>query len=234
MKVLGRELAPPFDAFWEQFKREVPVPAEYVEEGHSSVFGAHGMDLTAPHMPDWTSLPDDDLAYHVAHELTHVVLRERGFPRTGRGRGYPDGSAEEKVGGDLEEMVLHPVLETLLSPFGFKKDFIQERMLRGALDGLDRSPVPDRGTPWSFTWAIRYCELQLELPRVSWRRLEAAYRSRSVEVCDLGEELVVIMRDVGWGTRDQALEAMIRVRDALGLGVDDRVLVFDPVSGETL
>ena len=101
MKVLGRILVPPFDAFWEQFGGEVPIPVEYIEEGHSSVFGNQGMDLSAPNMPEWTSLPDDDLSYHVAHELTHIVMKERGFPRSARGPQYPEDSAEARVGGDL-------------------------------------------------------------------------------------------------------------------------------------
>ena len=234
MKVSGRELAAPFDGFWERFKAEIPVPVEYIEEGHSAAFGSQGVNLTAPDTPAWTSLPDDDLAYHVAHELTHIVLRQRGYPRTVRGRQYPQDSAEARIGGDLEEMVLHPALHTLMQPFRFRWDFIQGRMLDGASNGLTRSPAPDRGTPWFFTWAIRFCELQLELPARRWLRLEALYQERSPQVYELGTELVAIMRDVGWGSREQALEAMMRARDALGLKVDERVLVIDPVTGDLL
>ena len=234
MNVLGRELVPPFDDFWERFKAEIPVPVEHIEEGHSSVFGLHGMDLTAPESPAWASLPDDDLAYHAAHELTHIILRERGFPRTGRGPHYPEDSAEARLGGDLEEMVLHLPLDALILPLGFKRDFIQGRMLSGALNGLERSPAPEWGTPWFFTWALRYCGLKLELPEHDWLRVEILYRKRSPAVCELGGELVSIMQEVGWGTREQAVEAMVRSRDTLGLGVDGRVLVLDPVSDRVL
>lgn len=232
MKVLGRQLVPPFDSFWERHKAEIPVPVEYIEEGLSSVFGEQGADFSTPGLPAWASLPDDDLAYHVAHELTHIVLRQRGFPKTGYGIQYPRGSAEARIGGDIEEMVLHPALEKLLQPFGFKNDFIRGRMLNGALNGLSSSPVPEKGTPWSYTWAIRYCELQLELEPSQWLRLRAIYVERAPDVRALGEELAAIMRAVGWGEREQALEAMIRVRDALGLKVDDRVLVIDPLSNQ--
>ena len=179
-------------------------------------------------------LPDDDLAYHVAHELTHIVLRQRGFPKTGRGTPYGEDSAEARIGGDLEEMVLHSPLEKLLLPFGFNHDYIRARMLEGAMNGMVRSPVPvpEPGTPWSFTWAIRYCELQLELVPEQWDGLEAIYKERAPGVYDLGEELVEIMRRAGWGTREQALEAMIEARDTLGLGVDARVLVIDPLEGK--
>ena len=234
MKVAGREIAPPFDEFWRTFEEEIGIPAECVEQGLSTVFGSQGIDVTAPKMPAWTSLPDDDLAHHVAHELTHKLLRHRGYPKTGRGRRFHEDSAEARIGADLEEMVLHPPLDELMLPFGFKGDFIQARMLSSALTGLANSPAPELGTPWFFTWAIRYCGLQLELDGDRWCGLEEAYSRSSRRVSALGEELVTIMRDVGWGTREQALEAMVSVRDTLGLKVDDRVLVLDGLTGDIL
>ena len=33
MRVAGRELVQPFDAFWERFGPEIPVPVEYTEKG---------------------------------------------------------------------------------------------------------------------------------------------------------------------------------------------------------
>ena len=56
------------------------------------------------------------------------------------------------------------------------------------------------------------------------------FRARSQRVCELGEEIVAIMEDVGWGSREQALDAMIGIRDSLGLSIDDRVLIIDPTS----
>ena len=167
------------------------MTVEQIEQRHSSVFGVQGIDLVTPDPPPpWMELPDDDLAYHVAHELTHIVLRQRGFPKTGRGTPYGEDSAEARIGGDLEEMVLHSPLEKLLLPFGFNHDYIRARMLEGAMNGMVRSPVPvpEPGTPWSFTWAIRYCELQLELVPEQWDGLEAIYKERAPGVYDLGEE----------------------------------------------
>lgn len=235
MRILGRELPPPFPDFWERFKDEIPVPAEAIEAGHSVVFGEQGADLTAPALPAWASLPPADLAYHAAHELTHIVQRERGYPKGVRGRQYAADSAEAHVGADIEELILHPPLEDLLlREMGFTNDFIRARMLQGALSGVAASPPPEYGSPWFTTWAIRYCELRLCLPPEEWARLEAAFRERSPAAARLGEELTGIMRGVGWGTREQALAAMIGIRDALGLRVHDIMLVLDPVSGDIL
>ncbi len=235
MKVMGRQLTPPFDEFWERFGSEIPVSAEYIEAGHSAVFGDQGYDVAAPHEPAWAGLPDDDFAYHVAHELFHIVQRQRGYPKTVRGRWYSSNSPEARVGADLEELILHPPLEELLlGELGFTNDFIRSRMLTGALNGVANSPAPEYGTPWFTTWAIRYCELQLTLTEGEWAALGDVFKERSPQVARLGEELAAIVREVGWGTREQALEVLVGVRDVLGLQVNRIVLVMDPLSGEIL
>lgn len=233
MRVLGRLLPPPFDEFWERFQPEIPVALEHIEAGHSVVFGDQGYDLSAPELPAWAGLPGDDLAYHVAHELYHIVQRQRGYPKTVRGRQFSADSVEARIGADLEEMILHPPLEELLrEEMGFTNDFIRKRMLNGALNGVANSPVPEYGTPWFTTWAIRYCEMQIILNAEEWSELEAVFKERSPQVARLGEEMTALVNDVGWGTRDQALEALVGVRDSLGLQVKQVVLVLDPVTGE--
>ena len=233
MRVIGRELPHPFDEFWNSFNSEIPVSIEHIESGHSVVFGDQGADLSAPNLPAWAELPSNDLAYHVAHELFHIVQRQRGYPKTVRGRQYPPNSVEARIGADLEEMILHPPLEELLrGEMGFTNDFIRERMLQGALRGVASSPVPEYGTHWFTTWAIRYCELQVILSTEEWAKLQAVFTARSPQVARLGEEMTAIMNELGWGTREQALQSLVAVRDSLGLQVNQIVLVMDPVSGE--
>ena len=234
MRVLGRELADPFTEFWQEVSPELQVGADDIERGLSSVFGDQGADAIAPYEPRWMSLPDDDLAYHVAHELTHQVLLARKYPKTMRGAGYPPDSAEARVGEDLEEMVLHPSLETILEPFGFRREFILARMAEGAMGGLASAPVPEYGTPWHFTWAIRHCLLRMELPLYLWTPIENIYVERAPNATALGRELMEIMLEVGWGSRERALEAMTRTRDCLGLDVQDKILVLDTASGRIL
>ena len=65
-----------------------------------------------------------------------------------------------------------------------------------------------------------------------WAALDAVFRERSPQVARLGEEMTTIMRGVGWGTREQALESLVGVRDSLGLQVNQIVLVMDPITGE--
>ena len=233
MNVLGRDLIAPFDAFWAFFATEIPVDTALVSSGNSAAFGDQGADLTAPHPPPWMSLPDNDLAYHVAHELTHLIMAERNYPKTARGIGFSGDSAEARVGGDLEEMALHPALAKLIEPFGFDNSYILERMASGAFNGLRAAPLPEWGTPWFFTWAIRFCELRIELPDRLWTPIDAIYQERVSAVCDLGNELFNIMQEVGWGTPAQSLEALIRCRDTLGMRADDRILVLDPATGNT-
>ena len=44
--------------------------------------------------------------------------------------------------------------------------------------------------------------------------------------------MVEIIHDVGWGSREQALDSLTRIRDSLGLKVNDVVLVLDPTTGK--
>ena len=230
MEVLGRRLADPFDAFWEQYGPEIPAFVEHIEQGHSSVFGDLGADRSAPDEPTWADLPDDDLAYHVAHELAHLLLRARSYPVAAPGSDVPPGSEAARVSGDLQEMIDHAALSELLGPFGFRNDFILDRTAVGASGGLSSSPVPEPGTAWFATWAIRYCDLARDLGPERWSPIEALYRKRAPDAADLGERLIAIVEARGCGSPGKALWAMLAAREALG--IDRRVLrVVDPAGG---
>ena len=232
MRVLGRDLPPPFDEFWGLLGEEIGVDAGLIERGAVEVFGPEGYREGADRLPEWMEIPDPALSYHVAHELTHVLLRNRSFPASFRGQEYGPESSEARVGGDLEEMIVHPALEEVLRPFPFDKSHIQQHLFEGARRGLESSPIPEPGSPWWITWACRCCELRFLLPERQWIRLEVVFDGRCPEIADRGRELVEIMNTEGFLTADQALQAMIKARDALGLKEADRCLVRDPRTGE--
>ena len=123
------------------FNPEIPVAVEHIESAHSVVFGDQGFDLGAPELPAWASVPDNDLAYHVAHELYHIVQRQRGYPKTVRGSHYAAGSVEARIGADLEEMILHPPLEELLrGEMGFTNDFHSKPYAERRIERCRRQP----------------------------------------------------------------------------------------------
>ena len=230
MEVLGRRLTYPFDAFWERYGPEIPAAAEHIHQGHSSVFGDLGADRSAPDEPAWAELPDDDLAYHVAHELAHLLLRTRSYPIAAPGSDLPPGSEAARVGTDLQEMIDHAALSEILRPFGFRNDFILDRTAIGVSGGLSSSPVPEPGTAWFATWAIRYCDLARDLGPERWLPIEALYRERAPDAADLGERLIAIVEARGCGSPGKALWAMLQAREALG--IDPRVVrVVDPAGG---
>ena len=232
MKVLGRELVPPFDTFWDGFSPEIPVPVDRIVRGDSAIVGGHGHQDGSGELADWMRIPDGALSYHVAHELTHLVLRQRGYPGSVRGPQYAEESPEARVGSDLEEMVSHHALEELLKDIPFDRAHIQQHLYDSARLGLEGSPVPSFGTSWWITWAIRFCELQFQLPEPDWLRLEVVYDGRCPGIADEGRELSEIMRWERYHTPDRALQAMIDTRDALGLKDAERCLVLDLRDGK--
>ena len=231
MNVLDRELIEPFPEFWDRISLEVDIDLQDIQLASSKVFVDQSDDAMNK-QPEWLLLPDEDLAYHVAHEVGHVLLRCRGNPRIMGGKAYPQSSAEAMVGGDLEEMVTHVPIRSILGSFGFSNEVINERMFDGAFSGLSSSPVPDYGSPWFFTWAIRYVELSNELRTSQWMELKKIYRHRSRDVEDLGKELKNILDSFDFHSPLNALQAMLACRDHMGLGVDQRVMILDPRSGE--
>ena len=81
MEVLGRTLISPFNNFWKTFSQDISINKEFIEQGHSLIFQDQGLDQTTSFPPRWIELPDPDLAYHVAHELSHLVLNSKKYPR---------------------------------------------------------------------------------------------------------------------------------------------------------
>ena len=230
MDVLGRRLSDPFDAFWEQCGPEISASVEHIEEGHSSVFGDLGADRSAPDEPAWAGLPGDDLAYHVAHELAHLLLRARSYPIVAPGSDIPPGSEAVRVSGDLQEMIDHAALSEILGPFGFRNDFILDRTAGGASWGLSSSPVPEPGTAWFATWAIRYCDLSRDMGPERWAPIEALYRERAPDAAEMGQRLIAIVEDRGCGSPGKALWATLQAREALD--IDRRyVRIIDPAGG---
>ena len=227
MKVLGRKLVNPFDSFWSEYVSEIEVLPESIQSGHSSGFGDQGADKLSSHIPKWMELPDGDLCWHVAHEISHLVVRNRGFPRTAHGPLFEEDSPEVRIGGDIEEMVLHQVVDYIMEPFGFTNEAILTKMTQGALTGLKNSPAPSQGTPWFYTWAIRYSELKLTLDDVRWSPIDILYNERSPGTRELGERILDIVNDVGTGTPQQSLEVMVNIRDVLGFGLDGSILIVD-------
>ena len=232
MKVLGRNLVDPFPEFWSDIEDDLFITYYDVTSGSEEVFGDQHFDSGSSVTPRWLTLPDEDLAYHVAHELTHLLLKSKGFPSVGRGVRYPENSAEAIVGSDLEELVVHQPLEWVIAQYGFTRDFILDTVYEGAKSGLSSGNVPGYGTPWFFTWAIRYAELSTILSPLEWKVLKNIYRSKSSDIVSLGEELRDIITKMDPGVPDLVLEAMVLCRNLMGLGVEDRILIIDNRNGE--
>ena len=231
MKVLDRDLIPEFIRFWEDIKSELDVTEFDITSASSAVFGDQSVEALGGAKPAWMQLPDLDLAHHIAHELAHQLLRKRGYPRIGRGIRYGTSSSEARVGGDLEELVIHIPLDALLAEYGFSNKVIVERMFNGAKEGITSSPVPDYGSPWFFTWAIRYAELTRMLTDSQMGKIDDVFREKCNEIRMLGKELLLILRRYECWTPSQTKRAMMDCRDTLGLGVDGRVLIIDGEDG---
>ena len=217
MEVLGRTLISPFNNFWKTFSQDISINKEFIEQGHSLIFQDQGLDQTTSFPPRWIELPDPDLAYHVAHELSHLVLNSKKYPRLLIEKQFKNDNDQNRIKDDLQELVDHIAINFLLKPFEFRNDFITQNTASGAIRGLSTSPVPKKNDPWLITWAIRYCELKVELNPNQWSKIEMLYQERVPKICRIGEDLFSEIPSEGIDTQTKALEFMKESRQILGL-----------------
>lgn len=220
MKVVGRTLISPFNKFWETFSQDIPINKELIEQGHSIVFKDQGIDQTTPYQPRWIGLPESDLAYHVAHELTHLLLSSRKYPRLLIGNHFKDDRDQNRIKDDLQELVDHVAIKFLLKPFEFRNDFITKNTASGAIRGLSTSPVPKNDDLWFITWAIRYCDLKVELNPNQWATVQMLYEERAPKIVKIGEELFSEIPSEGVDTQIKALDFMKESRQILGFNIE--------------
>ena len=107
-------------------------------------------------------------------------------------------------------------------------------MTQGALTGLKNNPAPPQGTPWFYTWAIRYSELKLTFGDDRWSSIDTLYDERSPGTRELGERILAIIDDVGTSTPEQSLKAMVNIRDMLGFELDGSILIVDPIQSRII
>ena len=133
MEVLGRTLISPFNNFWKTFSQDISINKEFIEQGHSLIFQDQGLDQTTSFPPRWIELPDPDLAYHVAHELSHLVLNSKKYPRLLIEKQFKNDKDQNRIKDDLQELVDHIAINFLLKPFEFRNDFITQNTANGAI-----------------------------------------------------------------------------------------------------
>ena len=228
MHILGRNLIAPFTSCWEDHSTELNLCADMINEADSSIFGTKQTHEGKEQTPYWIDLPDGALSYHVAHELTHLIMTKRGFPSTVRGPHYNIDSPQARVGSDLQEMILHPGLEDILAPYAFDQSHIRHHLFEGARKGLEESPIPPTGTLWWVTWSCRFAELYYLLTRDQWLRLEVVYEGRCPDIAAMGNQLISIMKEYGFTTASNAIRSMISARNLLELQNDNQCFVLDP------
>ena len=230
MHILGRNLITPFTNFWEDHASELNLSIGLINKGDPSIFGTETPVKSIEQTPSWLNLPDGALSYHVAHELTHIIMTKRGFPSTVRGPQYKINSPEARAGSDLQEMILHPGLENILEPYDFNRTHIRQHLFEGARKGLEESPTPKTGTLWWVTWTCRFAELFHLLTREQWIRLEVVYEGRCPDIAAMGNKLISIMKEEGFQTASQAIRSMISARNILRLHKNSQCFVLNPAT----
>ena len=233
MEILGHSLSPKAIAFVREKKARIRKKLvfrnikEHPFESCRSLSGAHGSDQHKTTI--WIDPSGPHLDYTVAHEITHAVLEVEGFPTTARPKEYSNDEWTAYVGSMIQSIVLDPLvdghllLHNIIDP---SRSDLPLRKIRQLKESYEQGQ-PTKYGPRFCLWVLDYVHAEIDpiLSRSGKERLKSEIEMYFPRVKSVGEDLVRTIRNMGFKKPNQALKAMIAIRDALKLR--NRCLVID-------
>ena len=145
---------------------------------------------------------NEDVGFMVAHELMGFVLDCEGFPSVGTSPSF------QNIGSALNSIVWTPLRDSRLKKYGFDLLGDYEKRTDEALRQLDAiTQAPSEfflRTQWIFYYVqhILYWEDVLRGNR-SDNEYQSFFAKKFPDIAEEGEELVTLVRDIGYDTPSQ-------------------------------
>ena len=216
MKILGKTVSNEFQSFYRDIASRIGLPIRF-KRGPINAMGDYRLENGIARIRLDTNLSRPHFEETAAHELLHALQDSELWPITARSANLPDNSPEAIVGSELGALVRDlNVLETLQT-LGFNANYSNDTRYSNSKRNLARVIIPTHGSPAFYIWILRYCYLAMTQQPNRWARLKQLYINRAPLVTAKGEELIAIINKNGWSNPKQALDAMIAIRDNLGL-----------------
>ncbi len=225
MEILGYSLSPEVSAFIAEQRVRIKKKLvfknvrEHRFESHRSLSGIYETDEHAVTVWIDPSGPHPD--YTVAHEIMHAVLELEGFPSTGRPKGYPNDEWTAYVGSMLGSTILDAVIDSRLSLHSIigtsGSDIVAQKFKELERDHKLGQPI-DYGSPFCI-WVLNYLHAEIDpiLSPIEKEQLKNKIGRTFSRVKSVGEELIKTIHNTGFKEPNQALKAMVSIRDALKL-----------------
>lgn len=233
MEILGYSLSPKVSTFIAEQRvriRKKLVFRNVREHPFESHRNLHGICETDEHtVTIWIDPLRPHPDYTVAHEIMHAVLQVEGFPSTGRPKGYPNDECTAYVGSMLESTILDAVIDSRLSLQSIidtsRSDLVPKKIKELERDHKLGQPT-DYG-PRFCLWVLNYIHAEIDPSLSLTEKLRLKHRIGRTfpRVKSVGEEVIKTIHNTGFKKPNQALKAMVGIRDALKLR--NRCLIMD-------
>lgn len=171
------------------------------------------------------TLSQREAAHAIAHEITHLVLNQEGFPVVALTPDHPDW---EDCRGSLDAMLSDPLIERRLDDYSFDQEDQSKRTLRQVRRAFRKPPiqiVPKQRISW-LVRLFQYVRIMLELSNSSAEEFARSYKGRYPLIAEEGEQLLSLIREWGFQTPLQCLRILQNVLDRYELG--SLMVILDP------
>lgn len=177
--------------------------------------------------------PSEAKEVTAAHEVLHLWAEHSGFPITKHSNEFKDDGPEVYVGGMLHSLVQHIPIDQKMREEGFDPYVVLRKDGMDALHrwGSDDFVGIDPDKPQFVIETLNYIKSQLRYPEDLKGAARRLFEDRFPEIISLGHKGLAIIGECDCMEPREALDALILLRDVLGLK-DHGVLVCDSVSGK--
>lgn len=233
MVILGHTLSPETSTFVSEQMGKINKKfvfkniEEHPFESHRNLNGIHEANETTEII--WINLLGSHFEYTIAHEIMHSVLDAEGFPTTSRTQKYANDEWTAYVGSSLQSVILDAVIDNRLLNHNIidpdKSNVIQQK-----IEKLEQSKLePSEYGPSFDLWALDclHTEIDPTLDYTEKERLKSEIGRVFPRVESVGNDLIKAVNSTGFRNPDQALNAMINIRDLLKL--QERCIIIDKV-----
>ncbi len=233
MEILGHSLSPKVSIFIA--KQRVRIRKKLVfrnvrEHPFESHRNLHGICETAEHtVTIWIDPSGPHLDYTVAHEIMHAVLEVEGFPNTYRPEEYSNDERTAHVDSMVNSTILDAVIDSRLSLQSIidtsRSDVVTQKLKQLKRD--HKLGQPSDFGPRFCVWVLNYLHAEIDpiLSPMEKEQLKHKIGRTFPRVKSVGEEVIKTIHNKGFKKPNQALKAMVGIRDALKL--QNRCLIMD-------
>lgn len=222
MEVIGRDIGDALDRMYAELESRVRTEAECTLEiepfqgALSRVRWDQEGGVVTIQLNE--GVPTHALPHVLAVALQHVRQRLDRYPDIRRPTGeQADGSALVRTA--LKELVLAPEAEVHLASLALDQQWEAEQRHQGLKEMLVEPPEDwnETGTLGNQFAALQYARMELQHPPEMWKSLRKRMEERLPVAVERGEAALRNVRRYRWNSPGACLQALIAVRDELGL-----------------